>query len=123
MDGLLKSKLSEETVEFDSLVQFSSVNEEERSLSIIEAEDATEPTRQDVTKRRKAESSPSVNSESSTRKSKKFNCDVCLRGFQRPSSFLGHFRNVHMKQFKRQKCPHCPRLFTISSGCKFLSHN
>lgn len=122
-DGLLKSELSEESQDFDTLVEFGSVNEEEGN-PIIEEEDANEPTRQDATKLRKAESSPFVvNSETLLGKSKKFNCDVCSRGFRRPSSFLCHFRNVHMKQFKRKKCPHCPRLFTISSGCKFHSLN
>lgn len=56
--------------------------------------------------------------EQSSAESRKYICDQCNRGFQRPSRFLAHYRSVHLKQFERKICPYCPRSFTMSSSCK-----
>lgn len=51
---------------------------------------------------------------------KKFICDKCGRILKRRASFLSHYLVTHLKQIQRKKCPYCPRLFTMSSGCMFM---
>lgn len=50
---------------------------------------------------------------------KKFICDQCGRGFPVPSKFLSHYRSIHLKEYQRKACPHCPRTFKASSTSKF----
>lgn len=52
-----------------------------------------------------------------TKKVEQFICDKCGRVLKRRASFLSHYLATHLKQIQRKKCPHCPRLFTMSSGC------
>lgn len=54
----------------------------------------------------------------SSRKTEEFICDKCGRVLKRRASFLSHFLSTHLKQHQRKKCPYCPRLFTMSAGCK-----
>lgn len=57
-----------------------------------------------------------------TKKVEQFICDKCGRVLKRRTSFLSHYLVTHLKQIERKKCPHCPRLFTMSSGCMLTLH-
>lgn len=47
---------------------------------------------------------------------KVYQCDECSKSFIAPSTFLRHYRHIHMNRVEMKKCPHCPRIFKCRMG-------
>lgn len=45
-----------------------------------------------------------------------YQCDQCELSFKLSSTFLRHYRHIHMNTAERKKCPHCPRIFKCRTG-------